>query len=54
MRPDITMPKNQAFTKDTMPSPDRANLPDAYTGWNGARSAMLGAAILQPILGSLD
>jgi len=37
-----------------MPSLDNANLPDAYTGWNGARSAMLGAAILQPILLSLN
>ena len=37
-----------------MPFKDNANLPDAHTGWNGARSAMLGAAILQPILLSLD
>ena len=33
-----------------MPFKDNANLPDAYIGWNGARSAALGAAILQPIL----
>ena len=37
-----------------MPFKDNANLPDAYTGWNGARSAALGAAMLQPILQSLD
>lgn len=33
-----------------MPFKDNANLPDEYTGWNGARSAQLGRAILQPIL----
>jgi murein tripeptide amidase MpaA len=37
-----------------MPFKDNANLPDAHTGWNGARSSALGAAILQPILNSLD
>jgi murein tripeptide amidase MpaA len=37
-----------------MPFKDNADLPDAYTGWNGARSAELGAAMLQPILQSLD
>jgi murein tripeptide amidase MpaA len=37
-----------------MPFKDNAILPDAHVGWNGARSAKLGAAILQPILGSLD
>ncbi len=37
-----------------MPFKDNADLPDAYTGWNGARSSELGAAILQPILQSLD
>lgn len=33
-----------------MPFKDNANLPDPEVGWNGARSARLGAAILQPIL----
>jgi len=33
-----------------MPFKDNANLPDEYAGWNGARSAQLGKAILQPIL----
>jgi murein tripeptide amidase MpaA len=37
-----------------MPFKDNADLPDAYVGWNGARSAQLGAAILAPILLSLD
>ncbi|HAT29718.1 MAG TPA: hypothetical protein DCW29_02345 [Janthinobacterium sp.] len=37
-----------------MPFKDNADLPDAYTGWNGARSACLGAALLQAILLSLD
>ena len=37
-----------------MPFKDNANLPDPHTGWNGARSAALGAAILQPILQTLD
>jgi murein tripeptide amidase MpaA len=36
-----------------MPFKDNANLPDSYTGWNGARSAALGAAMLQPILYTL-
>jgi murein tripeptide amidase MpaA len=36
-----------------MPFKDNADLPDAYTGWNGARSSELGKAILQPILLSL-
>ncbi len=36
-----------------MPFKDNANLPDPVTGWNGARSAALGAAILQPILHAL-
>ncbi|ENO90309.1 M14 family metallopeptidase [Thauera linaloolentis] len=33
-----------------MPFKDNANLPDARTGWNGARSKRLGAAMLDPIL----
>jgi murein tripeptide amidase MpaA len=37
-----------------MPFKDNADLPDAHVGWNGARSKALGAAILQPILLSLD
>lgn len=37
-----------------MPFKDNANLPDSHTGWNGARSAALGAAMLLPILQSLD
>jgi murein tripeptide amidase MpaA len=37
-----------------MPFKDNANLPDLHTAWNGARSAALGAAMLQPILQSLD
>jgi murein tripeptide amidase MpaA len=36
-----------------MPFKDNADLPDAQVGWNGARSAALGAAILQPMLHSL-
>jgi murein tripeptide amidase MpaA len=36
-----------------MPFKDNAKLPDPQLGWNGARSARLGAAILQPILQSL-
>lgn len=36
-----------------MPFKDNAGLPDARVGWNGARSARLGAAILQPILMSV-
>ncbi len=37
-----------------MPFKDNADLPDPHVGWNGARSAALGASILQPILLSLD
>ena len=37
-----------------MPFKDNADLPDTCTGWNGARSSLLGEAILQPILQSLD
>lgn len=33
-----------------MPFKDNAALPDPGVGWNGARSAALGAAILQPVL----
>ncbi|HYD96867.1 MAG TPA: M14-type cytosolic carboxypeptidase [Noviherbaspirillum sp.] len=33
-----------------MPFKDNADLPDETSGWNGARSARLGRAILQPIL----
>jgi murein tripeptide amidase MpaA len=33
-----------------LPFKDNANDPDAETGWDGARSARLGAAVLQPIL----
>lgn len=33
-----------------MPFKDNAALPDPEVGWNGARSARLGAAMLQPIL----
>ena len=36
-----------------LPFKDNANDPDAQTGWDGARSARLGAAVLQPILQSL-
>jgi murein tripeptide amidase MpaA len=36
-----------------MPFKDNADLPDPQVGWNGARSAKLGAAILQPILESV-
>jgi murein tripeptide amidase MpaA len=36
-----------------MPFKDNAKLPDPQVGWNGVRSARLGAAILQPILQSL-
>lgn len=36
-----------------MPFKDNANLPDSYAGWNGARSAELGKALLQPILSAL-
>ena len=37
-----------------MPFKDNADLPVPHVGWNGARSAALGAAILQPILLSLE
>jgi murein tripeptide amidase MpaA len=37
-----------------MPFKDNAELPDAEVGWSGARSARLGAALLQPILRTLD
>ncbi|WP_108438732.1 M14-type cytosolic carboxypeptidase [Glaciimonas sp. PCH181] len=37
-----------------LPFKDNANLPNAQTGWNGARSARLGAAILQPILKAFE
>lgn len=33
-----------------MPFKDNANAPDRRTGWNGARSQRMGAALLQPIL----
>ena len=33
-----------------MPFKDNAVLPDGQSGWNGARSKRLGAAMLQPIL----
>jgi murein tripeptide amidase MpaA len=36
-----------------MPFKDNADLPDPETGWDGARSARLGAAILQPVLHAL-
>jgi murein tripeptide amidase MpaA len=37
-----------------MPFKDNANLPDAHTGWNGARSAKLGQGILRAILDSIE
>lgn len=37
-----------------MPFKDNADLPEPKVGWSGARSARLGAAILQPILASVD
>ena len=37
-----------------MPFKDNANRPDGRVGWNGARSANLGAAVLQPILESVQ
>ncbi|MCB1960539.1 MAG: hypothetical protein KDE68_08455 [Rhodocyclaceae bacterium] len=37
-----------------MPFKDNALLPDPLTGWNGARSKRLGAAMLQPILKHLS
>jgi murein tripeptide amidase MpaA len=36
-----------------LPFKDNANDPDEHTGWDGARSARLGAAVLQPILQAL-
>jgi murein tripeptide amidase MpaA len=36
-----------------MPFKDNADLPDEHTGWSGARSARLGASVLQPLLQSL-
>jgi len=36
-----------------MPFKDNANDPDPVRGWDGARSARLGAAILQPVLEAL-
>ena len=36
-----------------MPFKDNANDPDPVRGWDGARSARLGAAILQPVLAAL-
>lgn len=37
-----------------MPFKDNADLPQPEVGWNGARSALLGAAMLQAILAQLD
>jgi murein tripeptide amidase MpaA len=37
-----------------MPFKDNADLPDPGAGWNGARSARLGAAVLQPMLDALE
>ena len=36
-----------------LPFKDNANDPDPLTGWDGARSARLGAAVLQPILNAI-
>ncbi|PWF39558.1 M14 family metallopeptidase [Massilia glaciei] len=36
-----------------LPFKDNANDPDEHSGWDGARSARLGAAVLQPILQAL-
>ena len=36
-----------------MPFKDNADLPDEAVGWNGARSARLGAAVLEPFLAVL-
>ena len=33
-----------------MPFKDNANLPDEQTGWSGARSKLMGAAMLNPVL----
>jgi murein tripeptide amidase MpaA len=37
-----------------MPFKDNADLPDAECGWNGERSRKLGAAMLEPLLASLE
>lgn len=37
-----------------MPFKDNTNLPDPEVGWNGARSAELGRAILRPIMATLE
>ncbi|MFC5474245.1 M14 family metallopeptidase [Paraherbaspirillum soli] len=37
-----------------LPFKDNANLPDQQTGWDGARSARLGAVVLQPILAAVE
>ncbi|QID19801.1 carboxypeptidase family protein [Nitrogeniibacter mangrovi] len=37
-----------------MPFKDNALMPDGQSGWSGARSKRLGAAMLQPILAHLD
>ena len=37
-----------------MPFKDNANLPDPEVGWNGERSRKLGAAVLEPLLATLD
>jgi murein tripeptide amidase MpaA len=37
-----------------LPFKDNANLPDAQVGWDGARSARLGQAMLQPILQAVE
>jgi murein tripeptide amidase MpaA len=37
-----------------MPFKDNADLPDAECGWSGARSRKLGAAMLEPLLASLE
>lgn len=37
-----------------MPFKDNANLPDGQTGWNGARSKRLGAAMLNAILAHVE
>jgi murein tripeptide amidase MpaA len=36
-----------------LPFKDNANDPDPQVGWDGARSARLGAAVLQPVLQSV-
>jgi murein tripeptide amidase MpaA len=36
-----------------LPFKDNANDPDPQVGWDGARSARLGAAVLQPVLQSI-